>query len=196
MSLLDVNADLDLALDIAAPIDAAVAANANVAAPIDAAVGANVLSFDSTAAAVGRPGLDHHAEPGRRGRSPTPPRTPPSTRERADMGELSKQELEAQGGRTCPTRRPCRSSTRVDRRQSLLNLERRPGPRRRRRRADRRRGGRQRQRGRADRRRGGGQRRLGRLDGGGGRPTRTRSSSRTWTAWPRPPPTRTPRSNQ
>ncbi len=52
MSLLDINADLDLALDIAAPIDAAVAANANVAAPIDAAVGANVLSIDSTAAAV------------------------------------------------------------------------------------------------------------------------------------------------
>ena len=44
MSLLDVNADLDLALDIAAPIDAAVAANANVAAPIDAAVSANALS--------------------------------------------------------------------------------------------------------------------------------------------------------
>ncbi len=41
MSLLDINADLDLALDIAAPIDAAVAANANVAAPIDAAVAAN-----------------------------------------------------------------------------------------------------------------------------------------------------------
>ena len=52
MSLLDVNADLDLALDIAAPIDAAVAANANVAAPIDASVSANVLSFDSTSAAV------------------------------------------------------------------------------------------------------------------------------------------------
>ena len=51
MSLLDVNADLDLALDIAAPVDAAVAANANVAAPIDAAVAANVLSFDSTAVA-------------------------------------------------------------------------------------------------------------------------------------------------
>lgn len=51
MSLLDVNADLDLALDLAAPVDAAIAANANVAAPIDAAVGANVLSFDSTAAA-------------------------------------------------------------------------------------------------------------------------------------------------
>ena len=52
MSLLDVNADLDLALDIAAPIDAAVAANANVAAPIDASVSANVLSFDSTSAAI------------------------------------------------------------------------------------------------------------------------------------------------
>ena len=51
MSLLDVQADLDLALDIAAPIDAAVAANANVAAPIDAAVGANVLSVNSVAAA-------------------------------------------------------------------------------------------------------------------------------------------------
>ena len=52
MSLLDVNVDLDLALDIAAPIDAAVAANANAALPIDAAVSANVLSFDSTAAAL------------------------------------------------------------------------------------------------------------------------------------------------
>ena len=38
MSLLDVNADLDIALDVAAPIDAAVAANA--------------LSFDSTAQAL------------------------------------------------------------------------------------------------------------------------------------------------
>src|SRR5687768_2037901 len=52
MSLLDVNVDLDLALDIAAPIDAAVAANANVAAPIDAAVAANALSFDSAAVAA------------------------------------------------------------------------------------------------------------------------------------------------
>jgi hypothetical protein len=52
MSLLDVNADLDLALDIAAPIDAAIAANANAALPIDAAVAANVLSFDSEAAAL------------------------------------------------------------------------------------------------------------------------------------------------
>ena len=51
MSLLDLNAELDLALDIAAPIDAAVAANANVAAPIDAAVAANVVSFNSDAVA-------------------------------------------------------------------------------------------------------------------------------------------------
>ena len=51
MSLLDVNADLDLALDLAAPVDVAVAANANVAAPIDAAVSANVLSAGSTAMA-------------------------------------------------------------------------------------------------------------------------------------------------
>ena len=51
MSLLDVNADLDLALDLAAPVDAAVAANANVAAPIDAAVSANILSPGSTSLA-------------------------------------------------------------------------------------------------------------------------------------------------
>jgi hypothetical protein len=50
-ALLDVDANLDLALDVAAPIDAAVAANANVAAPIDAAVSANVLSPDGTSVA-------------------------------------------------------------------------------------------------------------------------------------------------
>ncbi len=52
LSLLDLNVDLDLALDLAAPIDLAVAANANVAAPIDAAVSANVLSAGSTAGAL------------------------------------------------------------------------------------------------------------------------------------------------
>jgi hypothetical protein len=52
LSLLDLNVDLNLALDLAAPIDLAVAANANVAAPIDAAVGANVLSAGSTAQAL------------------------------------------------------------------------------------------------------------------------------------------------
>lgn len=52
ISLLDLNADLDLALDVAAPIDLAIAANANVAAPIDAAVSANILSFGSESAAL------------------------------------------------------------------------------------------------------------------------------------------------
>ena len=51
MSLLDLNANLDLALDVAAPIDLAVGANANVAAPINASVGATVLSVDSSAGA-------------------------------------------------------------------------------------------------------------------------------------------------
>src|SRR5689334_16127294 len=44
-SVLDLNADLDLGIDAAAPIDLAVAANANVAAPIDAAASANILSY-------------------------------------------------------------------------------------------------------------------------------------------------------
>ena len=57
ISLLDLNADLDVALDAAAPIDLAVAANANVAAPIDAAVGANVLSVGSTAQALSDQGV-------------------------------------------------------------------------------------------------------------------------------------------
>jgi hypothetical protein len=57
ISLLDLNADLDLALDAAAPIDLAVAANANVAAPIDAAVAANVLSADSQAQALADQGV-------------------------------------------------------------------------------------------------------------------------------------------
>ena len=47
MSLLDVVADLNLDLDLAAPIEAGVAANANVAAPIDASVSANLLSLNS-----------------------------------------------------------------------------------------------------------------------------------------------------
>ena len=49
VSILDLNADLNLAIDAAAPIDLGVAANANVAAPIDASVGANVLSVGSDA---------------------------------------------------------------------------------------------------------------------------------------------------
>jgi hypothetical protein len=50
--LLDLDVNLDLDADAAAPISAAVAANANVAAPIDAAVSANVLSPDGTSMAV------------------------------------------------------------------------------------------------------------------------------------------------
>ena len=51
LSLLDLNANLDLALDAAAPIDLAIGANANIAAPIDAAVDANVLSPGAISAA-------------------------------------------------------------------------------------------------------------------------------------------------
>ena len=51
-SVLDLNADLDLGINAAAPIDLAVAANANVAAPIDAAASANVLSYGSDAQAL------------------------------------------------------------------------------------------------------------------------------------------------
>ena len=56
-SILDLSVDADIALDLAAPIDLAVAANANVAAPIDAAVGANVLSAGSTAQALSDQGV-------------------------------------------------------------------------------------------------------------------------------------------
>src|SRR5881392_3685570 len=62
MSLLDLNANIDLGLDLAAPIDLAVAANLNVAAPIDAAASANVLSVgsDATAAAPQQTLVDQH----------------------------------------------------------------------------------------------------------------------------------------
>src|SRR5918997_5075653 len=56
-SILDLNVDANIALDLAAPIDLAVAANANVAAPIDAAVAANVLSVGSTAQALSDQGV-------------------------------------------------------------------------------------------------------------------------------------------
>jgi hypothetical protein len=62
ISLLDLNVDVDLALDMAAPIDLAVAANANITAPISAAVGANVLSTGSTAETLSDQGtlIDQH----------------------------------------------------------------------------------------------------------------------------------------
>ncbi|MCU1587731.1 MAG: peptidoglycan-binding protein [Frankiales bacterium] len=52
MSLLDLNADVNLGLNLAAPVDLAAAANLNVAAPIDAAASANVLSFGSDATSL------------------------------------------------------------------------------------------------------------------------------------------------
>jgi len=52
MSLLDVNATVDLGLNLAAPVDLAAAANLNVAAPIEAAASANLLSADAQAVAI------------------------------------------------------------------------------------------------------------------------------------------------
>jgi hypothetical protein len=52
LSLLNVDANVDLGLDLAAPVDLAVAANLNVAAPIEAAAAANVLSPEAQALAV------------------------------------------------------------------------------------------------------------------------------------------------
>lgn len=60
LSLLDLNANLDLALDTAAPIDLAVGANANIAAPIDAAVDANVLSPGAVAVSDATQGAEIH----------------------------------------------------------------------------------------------------------------------------------------
>lgn len=52
LSLLDVNANVDLGLDLAAPVDLAAAANLDVAAPIEAAATANVLSPDAQAVGI------------------------------------------------------------------------------------------------------------------------------------------------
>src|SRR3989337_540473 len=52
VSILDLAADVDLAIDGAAPIDLAIALNANIVAPIDAAVSANILSDGSNAQAL------------------------------------------------------------------------------------------------------------------------------------------------
>src|SRR3954452_18717465 len=57
ISILDLAADVDLALDGAAPIDLAVALNANVVAPIDAAVSANLLSNGSDSQALADQGV-------------------------------------------------------------------------------------------------------------------------------------------
>src|ERR1700755_2535756 len=68
MSLLDVNANVDLGLDLAAPVDLAVAANLNVAAPIEAAASANLLSPEAQAISLAQqhgsiePGITRRAD--------------------------------------------------------------------------------------------------------------------------------------
>lgn len=57
VSILNLAADVDLAIDGAAPIDLAVALNANVVAPIEAAVSANLLSDGSSAQALSDQGV-------------------------------------------------------------------------------------------------------------------------------------------
>src|SRR6187200_895587 len=57
ISILDLAADVDLAIDGAASIDLAVALNANVVAPIDAAVSANLLSNGSSSQALADQGV-------------------------------------------------------------------------------------------------------------------------------------------
>src|SRR3954451_7025883 len=52
MSLLDVNANVDLGLGLAAPVDVAAAANLNVAAPIEASASANLLSDGAQAVGI------------------------------------------------------------------------------------------------------------------------------------------------
>jgi hypothetical protein len=50
-SLLDLDVNVDAAQDLAAPVNAAEAANANAALPVDAAASANVLSEGATSVA-------------------------------------------------------------------------------------------------------------------------------------------------
>src|SRR6476469_7128928 len=52
VSIIDVNADINVGIDAASPIDLSAAANLNVAAPIQAAAGANVLTYGSDAEAT------------------------------------------------------------------------------------------------------------------------------------------------
>jgi len=51
-SLLDLDVNVDAALDLAAPVNAGIAANANAALPIDAAVSANILSPGASSGAA------------------------------------------------------------------------------------------------------------------------------------------------
>ncbi|KRE29491.1 peptidoglycan-binding protein [Mycobacterium sp. Soil538] len=60
VSIIDVNADINVGIDAASPIDLSAAANLNVAAPIQAGAGANVLTYGSGADAT----VTHSADGG------------------------------------------------------------------------------------------------------------------------------------
>ena len=160
MSLLDLNADLNIALDAAAPIDLGVAANANAAAPIEASIGANVLSAGSAAAA-----LAHQAAAIDQGITGDSTAHAPQV---SSIDQTRRPRRRRRRRRRRPTRRP--PPVPGDRAQPVRPARRQPAQRQRQprrqarpRRADRRRGRRERQRGRPDRRLRGGQRRLDRL---------------------------------
>ena len=160
MSLLDLNADLNLALDVAAPVDLAVGANANVAAPINAAVGANILSVGSADAALAH--QDVNIDQGLTGyaRSPTPRSTAASTRPRPRPGRRRRRRLTppATAGATATAPSPSSALS-----GDLLNVDVNARRGRQARRSDRRRGRGERQRRRPDRRLRVGQRRFRRL---------------------------------
>jgi nitrate reductase NapE component len=90
VSILDLNGDLNLAIDAAAPIDLGVAANANVAAPIDGAVAANanVGSIDSSATAVAQRTRSSTRITG--SAEATPTRTPTSLDGERDIAEVAR----------------------------------------------------------------------------------------------------------
>lgn len=116
VSILDLAADVDLAIDGAAPVDLAVALNANVVAPIDAAVSANLLSDGSSAQALADQGvqvtqsIDADA---------TATGTQDSTIDQSDavsepQGALSATTTETGGGEAAPATLPVDGSTVVD----------------------------------------------------------------------------------
>ena len=204
-SLLDLDVNVDAALDLAAPVDAGVAANANAALPIDAAVSANVLSPGRGVGRAGRAGLGHQPGPRRRrdrrprpdvghrpGRDRPPTRPTPTRRRHAgtdDAGTtprrrrpmtmaddgLTPAELEAQDAAALPDREAM-SLARSRSRGSTRRRCRRRAARPRRQRRPRRR------RGRADQRRRGGEREHRGADRRRGE--REHRCRRTPTRWP------------
>ncbi len=121
-SVLDLNADLNLGISAAAPIDLGIAANANVAAPIDAGASANVLSVGSESQALAdqgtiinqgvtgdataafRPGQRHRPGPGHRRR----PRRPAASRHDGSGDDGSSRAVDS--GRNCSGRHHRRRS--------------------------------------------------------------------------------------